>query len=164
MNETMHHPNLELRPVVDTDLPILFEQQVDPEANWMAAFTAKDPTDREAFDTHWAKVLADPGITIRTILVDGQVAGSVLCHGWGGDPELSYWLGREFWGRGIATQALALFLDVARVRPLYARVARDNTASIRVLEKNGFEQSGEGKWFSNARGVEIDELLWVLRI
>jgi len=164
MNETLNPLNLKLRMVADSDLPIFFEQQLDPEANWMAAFTAKDPTDRLAFDTHWAKVLADPGITIRTILLDGQVAGSVLCHGWGSEPELSYWLGREFWGRGIATQALALFLDVARVRPLYARVARDNTASIRVLEKNGFEQSGEGKWFSNARGVEIDELLWVLKI
>jgi RimJ/RimL family protein N-acetyltransferase len=164
MNEIIHHPNLELRPVTDADLPIFFEQQLDPEANWMAAFTAKDPTDRVAFDTHWTKVLADPDITICTILLDGQVAGSVLCHAWGGEPELSYWLGREFWGKGIATQALTLFLDVVRVRPLYARVAKDNTASIRVLEKNGFKQSGEGKWFSNARGMEIDELVWVLRI
>jgi RimJ/RimL family protein N-acetyltransferase len=130
----------------------------------MAAFTAKDSTDRVAFDTHRVKVLADPGITIRTILVDGQVAGSVLCHPWGGEPELSYWLGREFWGRGIATKALELFLDVVRVRPLFARVAKDNTASIRVLEKNGFTPSGEGKWFSYARGLEIDELVWVQKI
>ena len=158
----MEKINLKLRPVVDTDLPIFFEQQLDPEANWMAAFTAKDPTDRTAFDTHWGKILADPGITIRTILVDGQVAGSVLCHAWGGEPELSYWLGKEYWGRGIATQALAMFLEVVHERPVYARVARDNIASIRVLEKNSFEQSGEGKWFSNARGMEVDELVWVL--
>jgi RimJ/RimL family protein N-acetyltransferase len=158
----MEKINLKLRPVVDADLPIFFEQQLDPEANWMAAFTAKDPTDRAAFDTHWGKVLADPGIIIRTILVDGQVAGSVLCHAWGGEPELSYWLGKEYWGRGIATQALAMFLEVVHERPVYARVARDNIASIRVLEKNNFQQSGEGKWFSNARGKEIDELVWVL--
>ena len=79
----MENINLSLRPVTDTDLPIFFEQQLDPEANWMAAFTAKDPTDRLAFDQHWVKVLADPGITIRTILYQGQVAGSVLCHAWG---------------------------------------------------------------------------------
>ena len=85
----------------------------------------------------------------------------MLCHAWGGEPEISYWLGREFWGKGIATQALGLFLQVVTSRPLTARVAKDNLASIRVLEKNGFELDGEGKWFSNARGMEIDELVWV---
>jgi len=159
---TMKH-NLRLREVVSDDLPIFFEQQLDPDANWMAAFTAKDSTDRGAFDAHWAKVLADKGITIRTILSDGHVAGSVLCHGWGGEPEVSYWLGKEFWGKGIATLALGLFLQLVTDRPLTARVARDNLASIRVLEKNGFELTGEGKWFSNARGLEIDELVWIRR-
>ena len=156
-------PFIQLRDVIQDDLSIFFEQQLDPEANWMAAFTAKDPTDRVAFDGHWAKVLTDTGITIRTILFEGEVAGSVLCHAWGGEPELSYWLGREFWGKGIATKALKLFLDEVATRPLTARVAKDNIASIRVLEKNGFELTGEGKWYSNARGMEIDELVWVLR-
>lgn len=154
-------PLIQLRLVTRDDLPIFFEQQLDPEANWMAAFTAKDPTDRVAYDAHMEKVLADQGITIRTILYDGQVAGSVLCHSWDGQPELSYWLGKEFWGKGIATQALALFLQVLATRPLTARVVKDNIASIRVLEKNGFELSGEGKWFSNARGKELDELVWI---
>jgi len=96
MKDSVQNPNLKLRPVVDTDLPIFFEQQLDPEANWMAAFTAKDPTDRAAFDIHWAKVLADPGITIRAIVVDGQVAGSVLCHGWGGEPSSAIgWAGNS---------------------------------------------------------------------
>ena len=153
-----------LRETTADDLPIFFKQQLDPEANWMAAFTAKDPTDRVAYDAHMEKVLADKGITIRTILYDGQVAGSVLCHSWDGEPELSYWLGKEFWGKGIATQAPALFLQVLATRPLIARVARDNIASIRVLEKNGFELSGEGKWLSNARGKELDELVWVRKL
>ena len=154
---------IQLRSISPNDIPIFFEQQLDPEANWMAAFTAKDPSDRQAFDAHWEKILADNGITIRTILADGAVVGSVLCHAWGGEPEISYWLGREFWGKGIATTALALFLDVVDVRPLFARVAKDNAASIRILEKNGFELSGEGMWFSNARGKEIEELIWVRR-
>lgn len=136
--------SIQLREMTRDDLPIFFEQQLDQEANYMAAFTAKNPTNRQAFDVHWGKILADKGITIRTILYDDQVAGSVLCHAWGGEPEISYWLGKEFWNRGIATQGLALFLDVMTVRPLYARVAKDNIASIRVLEKNGFSLSGEG--------------------
>jgi RimJ/RimL family protein N-acetyltransferase len=163
MNTQGTQVKLNLRPVSPSDLPIFFDQQLAPEANFMAAFTSKDPTDRAAFDAHWAKVLADEGITIRTILYEGKVAGSVLCHSWDGDPELSYWLGMEFWGKGIATQALALFLDVVRVRPLYARVAKDNVGSIRVLEKNGFELKEQGIWYSNARGKEVDELVWIRR-
>ena len=128
----------------------------------MAAFTAKDPTDREVFDAHWAKIMADLGILIKTILYDGQVAGSVLTHGWFGDPEVSYWLGREFWGKGIATQALRAFLDIQQTRPLYSRVAIDNLASIRVLEKCGFVKIGEDKEFSNARGVEVEEAVMEL--
>ena len=162
MTEPSTTKHIQLREVSSHDLPIFFEQQLDPEANWMAAFTAKDPADRGTFEAHWAKVLADKGITIRTILYDGQVAGSVLCHSWGGEPEISYWLGMEYWGRGIATQSLALFLQVVTNRPLTARVVKDNIASNRVLEKNGFTLTGEGKWFSNARGKEVEELVWVL--
>jgi len=162
MTEPSTTKHIQLREVSSDDLPIFFEQQLDPEANWMAAFTAKDPADRGAFDAHWAKVLADKGMSIRTILYDGQVAGSVLCHSWEGEPEISYWLGREYWGKGIATQSLALFLQVVTSRPLTARVVKDNIASNRVLEKNGFTLTGEGKWFSNARGKEVDELVWVL--
>jgi RimJ/RimL family protein N-acetyltransferase len=163
MSEIKSYQKIRLRSIINDDLPIFFAQQLDPEANWMAAFTAKDPTDRITFDAHWQKILADETITIRTILYEGQVAGSVLSHAWDGDPEISYWLGRQYWGMGIATQALALFLKVVTERPLYARVAKDNLASIRVLQKNGFILSGEGKWFSNARGLELAELIWELK-
>ena len=156
-------PNIQLREFSRDDLPIFFEQQLDPEANWMAAFTAKDPTDKQAFEMHWEKILADPGITIRTILYNDNVAGSVLCHSWYGKPEISYWLGKEFWGKGIATHGLALFLEVMTLRPLYAMVVKDNLGSICVLEKNGFELSGEDKWYSNAREKEMEELVWELK-
>ena len=108
---------------------------------------------------HWARILADPGITIRTILVEGQVAGHVLVHGWFGDPEITYWIGKAFWGQGVASLALAQFLNIVTVRPLYARVAKDNLASLRVLEKCGFTIRGEGKGFSNARGMEVEEFI-----
>jgi RimJ/RimL family protein N-acetyltransferase len=149
-----------LRAITDADLPILFEQQRAPEAIWMAAFTAKDPSDWEAFRAHWAKVLADPTVTNRIILADGQVAGSISCHAWFGAPEVSYGLGKAFWGRGIATQALALFLDVVTTRPLHARVVKDNLASRRVLERNGFVICGEDRGFAAGRGAEVEE--WLL--
>jgi RimJ/RimL family protein N-acetyltransferase len=150
-----------LRAIVADDLPILFEQQREPEAIWMAAFTAKDPSDWEAFSAHWSKVLADPTVTVRIILVDAAVAGSISCHAWFGEPEISYGLGKEFWGRGIATRALALFLGVISTRPLHARVVKDNIASRRVLERNGFTIIGEDRGFADGRGAEVEEWLFV---
>lgn len=152
-----------LRPVVETDLQIFFQQQLDPQANFMAAFVSKNVADRASFDAKWTRILADPDIAIRTILANEQVAGYVLHHSWFGDPEVTYWLGREFWGQGIASRALRSFLDQHKLRPLYGRVAKDNAASRRVLEKCGFILIGEDKGFSNARGEEIEELILVIR-
>ena len=149
-----------LRDVLDEDLPIFFEHQLDKEANYMAAFTAKDPADHEAFMAHWRRILADETTLNRTILVNGQVAGSVSSYQDEGHPEVTYWIGREYWGQGIATRALKEFLaNHNRARPIYARVARDNPGSRRVLEKCGFRIIGESKGFANARGEEIEELL-----
>ena len=154
------HNKCFLRAVIDSDLPIFFAQQLDPDANYMTAFTAKDPSNREAFDAHWDKIRAEPTILIRTILCDGQVAGSVLSYEEDGRPEVSYGLGREFWGKGIATWALGEFLrEVNLKRPMYARVAKDNLGSRRVLEKCGFAVIGEERGYANARGMEIEELL-----
>jgi RimJ/RimL family protein N-acetyltransferase len=153
-----------LRDMQKDDLELFFEQQLDAEANYMAAFTTKDPADRAVFTEHWAKILADASIQIKTILFAGQVAGYVLMHGWFGDPEVSYWLGRGFWGKGIATRALAEFLTLVQVRPLYARVAKDNLRSLRVLEKCGFKVSGSDRGFANARGEEIEEIILELKL
>ncbi len=152
-----------LRPVIDTDLPIFFEYNRDPVACQMAAFTAENPDDRAAFDEHWAKIRAHEGVILRTILWDGQVVGSILVHNWFGDWDVSYWIGREFWGQGIATRALQAFLEENDTRPLYGRAAADNLGSIRVLEKCGFEPSGTDRGFANARGEEIDEVILVLK-
>ncbi|MCP5100460.1 MAG: GNAT family N-acetyltransferase [Chloroflexi bacterium] len=148
-----------LRNMQNTDLPIFFEQQLDTEANQMAAFTAKDPTDKDAFMAHWVKIRADTDIIIRTILFDNVIAGYILTHGWFGDPEISYWIGKSFWGQGIATNALHLFLEEITIRPLFARVVKDNIGSFRVLEKCGFAVIGRDNGFSNARGTEVEELI-----
>jgi RimJ/RimL family protein N-acetyltransferase len=128
-----------LRDVIESDLPILFEHQRDPDANRMAAFPARD---REAFTAHWAKILSDDTVMARTILFDGHVAGNIGSFEQSGERLVGYWIGRELWGRGIATKALEGFLRQDTTRPLYAHVAKDNVASIRVLEKCGFTVCG----------------------
>ena len=151
---------LYLRDVVYHDLPIFFENQLDQEANYMAAFTAKDPTNQEAFTAHWRRILADETTINQTILFNGHVAGSVSSYEEEGKPEVTYWLGKEYWGKGIATEALTEFLrHHNKTRPIYARVAKDNLGSRRVLEKCGFAIIGESKGFANARGQEIEEFL-----
>ncbi len=151
-----------LRELRDDDLPIFFEQQRDPEANWMAAFTSGHPDDRDAFMAHWARIRSDKTNINRTVLFNGQVAGNIACFRDFGEPEIGYWLGREFWGRGIATRALAALLRQLPERPLYARVAQDNIASLRVLQKCGFTITGEDSGYAPARGEVTAEYVLTL--
>jgi RimJ/RimL family protein N-acetyltransferase len=98
--------------------------------------------------------------TVQTILFESQVAGSVLSNvDEEGQVEVSYWQGKPYWGKGIATRTLSAFLKRIKVRPLYARAAKDNSASLRVLEECGFTRIGEGQGFSNARGEEVEEFI-----
>jgi RimJ/RimL family protein N-acetyltransferase len=150
-----------LREVTEDDLVIFFEHQQDPAANWMAAFTAKDPTDWAAFAEKWAKILGNRTDPRKTIVCGGRVAGYITSFvaPWSGQREVSYWVGRDHWGRGVATTALAAFVGGLAERPLYARAAADNIASIRVLEKCGFVLIGRDRGFANARGAEIEEVV-----
>jgi RimJ/RimL family protein N-acetyltransferase len=124
-----------LRDVVEADLETFFEHQREPEAVRMAAFAARD---RAAFSAHWARILADDSAIRQAVLVDGRVAGNVLCWESGGERLVGYWIGREFWGAGVATAALRAFVGLVRERPLRAHVATSNVGSVRVLEKCGF--------------------------
>ena len=152
-----------LRDVTEADLPTFFEQQRDPDASRMAAFTLEDPTDRAAFMAHWARIMGDDAVTIKTILFHGQIVGHMLSYPWLDKPQIGYWMLREYWGKGIATTALAKFLREVKVRPLYARAAKDNVASLRVMEKCGFIVVREDKGCANARGQEVEEFLLELR-
>jgi RimJ/RimL family protein N-acetyltransferase len=143
MHAPSSSPEVRLRPVRGTDLQAFFEHQRDPEAARMAAFP---PRDEQAFAKHWSRILNEPGIVVRTVLADGEVAGNVVSFERSGRREVGYWLGRAFWGRGIATRALGQFLAAHPVRPLIARVSKRNAASIRVLEKCGFTVTGEAGW------------------
>lgn len=128
--------SIQLRNVVESDLPILFEHQADPIANQMAAFPARD---RDAFMAHWTKILKITSNVIRTVVYNGQIAGTVMCFKRDGKREVGYWIGREYWGKGIATHALAVFLQQVNTRPLYGYAAKHNKGSQSVLEKCGFE-------------------------
>ena len=148
-----------LREVVVSDLDTFYEQQLDPEAVQMALFPSRD---REAFYAHWQRLLANDAVTNRTIVADGQVAGNIGCWEQDGRRLVGYWLGREFWGRGLATQALAELLDEVKARPLHAWVASSNVGSIRVLEKCGFVAVGSRTEHDGWLGEPVEELLFEL--
>jgi RimJ/RimL family protein N-acetyltransferase len=144
-----------LRPVEDADLEALFEHQRDPISVAMAAFPARE---REAFLAHWAKIRANPDNIIRTVVVDGSVAGNVGSWPAAAHQEIGYWFDRAYWGRGVATAAVREFLQVVPTRPLHAIVAVHNVGSIRVLEKCGFQRVEADRPIA-ADGIEEVELV-----
>ncbi|HTS72745.1 MAG TPA: GNAT family N-acetyltransferase [Gaiellaceae bacterium] len=141
-----------LRDVTESDLDVFYEHQREPEANEMAIFPARD---RAAFDAHWQRVRANDSAITRTIVSGGEVAGNIGSWEQDGRRLVGYWVGREFWGKGLATRALREFVGEVTDRPLYAWVATSNVGSIRVLEKCGFVQVG-------ARTTDVEELLFEL--
>ncbi len=148
-----------LREVTQDDLTIFYEQQLDPVATQMAAFPARE---RVPFMEHWRKIMADSTNLLRTVTYRGQVAGNIVSFLGEGHREVGYWLGREYWGKGIATEALRQFLQEIRTRPLYAHVAKGNLASQRVLEKCGFRVAGEDRALAVLPGEVIEEYILIL--
>ncbi|MFC3894001.1 GNAT family N-acetyltransferase [Lentzea rhizosphaerae] len=148
-----------LRPVEEADFDTLFEFMRDPESVRMAAFTAKDPDDRAAFDAHLRRNLARTDVTNRVIVGDGRVVGTVAAFVIEGDTEITYWVDRAVWGQGVASRAVELLLREVTVRPLYARAASDNAGSLRVLTRAGFEVVGTDVGYAEARQAEIEETI-----
>ncbi|KOU55305.1 acetyltransferase [Streptomyces sp. MMG1533] len=152
-----------LRDVHDSDLPVFFRQLNDPQALHMAAFTPRDPADWDAFEAQWKKQRSSADV-VRTVLADGDVVGSAAVYGEPGEREVTYWIDRTYWGRGIATAALGTLLTEVPERPLYARAAADNGGSLRVLTKCGFRPTARATGYANARGEEIDEVVLTLEV
>ena len=151
-----------LREVVPADFAVFFEQEQDPGTREVAAFSTKRPTDRPAYDARWARHLVDATVRVKTVLFGNDVAGYVAAFERVGQCEVAYWIGREFWGRNVATQALTLLLAEVTERPLYARVAVHHVASMRVLEKCGFITYARERFYAEARDAEIEE--WVFEL
>ena len=151
-----------LRQTEIDDLEFFFKFQLDKEANHLAAFTSKDPTDKSAYLIKYIKLLSDPTVNMRTILLNNSIVGSISKFEMEGDAEITYWIDRYFWGKGVATTALKNFLTIENARPIFGRVAFDNYGSQKVLEKCGFVKIGKNKGFANARQAEIEEFIYRL--
>jgi len=147
---------VQLRDIERNDLPRLYEYQLDPEANRLAATT---PRSADAFDAHWVNALADSGVVAKAILLGNTVAGYVCSFKSDGLDLVGYWIGRDFWGQGVATRALELLLVQVRTRPLHARVAATNGASLRVLQKCGFTVTGYKQSPADDRYPECEEAI-----
>ncbi|TSD63520.1 GNAT family N-acetyltransferase [Inquilinus sp. KBS0705] len=158
----MNNSQITLTKTEEDDLNTLFQFQLDEEANYLAAFTAKDPTDKAAYLAKYSPFLSDSTINNRTIRANGEIVGSIAKFVMHGDAGLTYWIDRKFWGQGIATAALSDFLKIEQARPIYAGVAFDNYGSQRVLEKCGFVKVGTDEGFANARHAVIEEYIYKL--
>lgn len=157
--ESTERKGVALRPLAEGDRDRVFEMMKDVEAVRMAAFTADDPNDRSAFDAWFTRICSNPDAVNRVITLDGLFAGTIASFVIGGDTEVTYWIHRSLWGRGVATSALQLLLAEVAVRPIHARVAADNTGSLRVLEKTGFARVGVERGFAPGLGFEIEEVI-----
>ena len=151
--------NVSLRPLEDDDLDTLFQQVTEPESIRMAAFTSEHQTDRSAFLERMSRLRADPSVSHRVIDVDGVVAGTIGSFRIDDRLEVTYWVGRAHWGKGIASAALAIVLAETDERPVFGRAASDNIGSLRVLEKAGFRRVGVDRGFAHGRGEEIEETI-----
>jgi RimJ/RimL family protein N-acetyltransferase len=154
--------NCLLRNVEDSDLIIFYENQQDYDSRYMAAFISKEQDNKERFIAHWSMILNDETKTTKTIIFEDQVVGYVSTFQQSGEQEITYWIGKKYWGKGIATNAVSQFINQLKLRPLYARAAKDNIASIRVLEKCGFSICGNDIGFAYARNKEIEEVIMKL--
>lgn len=136
------------------DLSWFYEFQCDLESNELAAVYPRSEAD---FHDHWHNILTDSKTTAKAIIADQHPVGSISCFCCDGQNSVGYWIGRPFWGQGIASTALRLLLAIETRRPLFARVARENGASIRVLQKCGFEITGYEFSPGTDRFVECEE-------
>lgn len=157
-----NEPAISLRPTTTSDLDTLFKFQLDKEGGFLAAFMPKDHDNKTAYLEKHNRLLNDPSVNNQTILLENEIAGSIAKFVMEGDAEITYWIDRQHWGKGIATQALKTFLEIEATRPLFGRVAFDNSGSQKVLEKCGFKKTGTDKGFANARQMEIEEFIYRL--
>ena len=151
--------NVSLRPLEDRDLDTIYQQVTDPESVRMAAFTPEDQNDRRAFLNRMSRLRADTSVSYRVIDADGAIAGTIASFRIDDQLEVTYWVDRTLWGKGIASSALQLLLAETAERPVRARAAPDNVGSLRVLEKAGFRRVGVDRGFAAGRGEEIEETI-----
>ncbi|MGP8101971.1 MAG: GNAT family N-acetyltransferase [Candidatus Cybelea sp.] len=126
-------------------------------------YTLRDAEEWIAF------AMADARKQILAIEVDDAIAGGIAVVPLEGERTgtalFGYWLGRAYWGRGIATEAARMLSDFALqsgdLRRLEATVFAPNVASAKVLEKCGFTLEGRSaQLYLNRCGTVCDGLLF----
>jgi len=162
MNRGPADGTVTIRAAALSDTPFLYRIESDPTARRMAAFGAEEPGSLAAYQAGWERMLADTDVVAKVVLWNGKVVGSVVRFPLLQQPSVAVWIDRELWGRGIATRALSLFLREISVRPLFARVAKDNVGSRAVVERCGFKVVGEDRGFARWRGTDLEELVYRL--
>jgi [ribosomal protein S5]-alanine N-acetyltransferase len=154
--------HLTIRPATIADLDTLFHFQTNEEARQMAAFTPENWNDKDAYTAKWTKLINEGKVYVYCIIVDGQIAGTVGAWQRENEWQITYWIDRAQWGKGVATEAVRQFLQVFTTRPIYGSAAFDNHGSLKVLEKCGFKPHATDKGHANARGREIEEVIYKL--
>ena len=154
--------HIELRELDDDDLDAIYEMMRDRTAVEMAAFTAADPDDRRVFDEWIARQRAAPEVATYVVTENGGFAGTAALFSADGDREVTYWIARHAWGRGVATEALRILVSREPERPLFARVAAHNAGSIAVLTKVGFTEVSRDIEFAPGVGRDVEEIVMVL--
>lgn len=154
--------HIELRDLDDDDLDAIFEMMRDPVSVERAAFTAADPDDRAAFDAWIARERSSPDVSMWVVTENGGFAGTAALFTVDGDREVTYWIARHGWGRGVGTTSLRLLVAREPERPLFARCAAHNLASLAVLAKVGFTEVERGSAFAPGAGREVDEIVLTL--
>jgi len=154
--------HIELRALDDDDLDAIFEMMRDREAIAMAAFTAEDPDDRDAFDAWIARQRTADDVLTLVVTENGGFAGTAAAFTVDGDREVSFWIARHAWGRGVATAALRLLISREPVRPLFARAAAHNAGSIAVLKKAGFTEVSRNVDYAPGVKREVEEIVFTL--
>lgn len=154
--------SVDLRPFDDDDADAVFAMMRDPASVAQAAFTADDPDDRVAFDGWLARHRADDRVSMFVVTENGGFAGTAAAFTVDGDREVTVWIAPHAQGRGVGTAALRLLVAREPIRPLFARVAADNAASIALLERNGFAEVERAPGFAPGRGREIEEVVFAL--
>ena len=129
--------NVSLRPLEDRDLDTIYQQVTDPGSVRMAAFTAEDQTDRRAFLNRMSRLRADPSVWYRVIDVDEAIAGPIGSFRIDNQLEVTYWVDRTQWGKGIASAALQILLAEDR---------RTSTVCPSGLGQRRFASSTGERW------------------
>ena len=115
----------------------------------------------------WIAAIVDGDDVVYGIELEGQLIGKIgFKPADTGAMEVSYWLDKDYWGQGFATEAgkaaLPVIFDCTSIEYMIAGHAKDNPGSGRVIEKLGFKPVGDMMHYSLARDADVDCLLYHL--